>query len=97
MEYLQRKMVGNVYRICNVPSNHVLGFRAKPGEDSDRQWIDSVIHIKSNQNILVIDKLGCKEIGKEYYRALTEEGIYWIHGYDLIDIDSSTSNNSDGC
>lgn len=87
-----RKVIGEIYRTCNMPVNYVLGFRKKPEKDGDNRWMASAQHIRSKQYVLVIDELGSEDVGNEYYRAFTEEGLYWIHGYDLVDVDHVTGS-----
>lgn len=85
-----RKIVGEVYRVCDMPVNYVLGFRKKPEGDDNTYWMTTCMHIRSKQYVLVVEELGMEDLGNEYYKVIADEGTFWVHGYDLVRVDHVT-------
>lgn len=92
------KTVGQVYRICDMPNGYVLGFRRKSytgSAQNNTEWMTSNESVKSKQYVLVIealDDMGHEDLGQSYYRVIADEGFFWIHGFDLVQVDPSTGD-----
>lgn len=90
---IEPKRLGMICRLIEQPSGMVLGFRKMPSVDkSSTEWLNSYNNLKPKQTVIVVASNKSKNIGDRYYKVIADEGLYWIHLFDLIDVDPETGD-----